>query len=64
MEKIKIAFNSGVYSVRLICMYDENHRFSHLKAVKNSPECQITVESLDSETVLDAFSKWVKELNL
>ena len=64
MEKIKIAFNSGVYSIRLLCMYGENGSFSHLKAVKITPECQITVESMDSETVLDAFARWSKELSL
>lgn len=64
MDKIKIAFNSGVYSIRLLCVYDENHRFKNLKAVKITPECQITVESLDSETVLEAFGKWSKELSL
>ena len=64
MEKIKIAFNSGVYAVRLLCVYGETGRFSHLKAVKITPECQITVESMDSETVLDAFSRWTKELSL
>ena len=64
MEKVKIGFNAGEFAIRLICVYDENGRFSHLKAVKNCPNCQITVESLDSETVLDAFSRWTKELSL
>lgn len=64
MERIKIAFNAGEFSIRLICVYGENGRFSHLKAVKNTPFCQITVESPDSETVLEAFGKWSKELSL
>ena len=64
MEKVKISFNSGVYSIRLLCVYGENGRFTHLKAVKITPECQITVESTDSETVLEAFGKWSKELSL
>lgn len=64
MEKVKIGFNAGEFAIRLICVYGENGRFTHLKAVKITPECQITVESPDSETVLEAFSKWSKELSL
>lgn len=64
MEKVKIGFNAGEFAIRLICVYGENGRFTHLKAVKITPECQITVESADSETVLEAFSKWSKELSL
>lgn len=64
MEKVKIGFNAGEFAIRLICVYGENGRFTNLKAVKITPECQITVESVDSETVLDAFSRWTKELSL